>query len=125
MGFPIAKNGMKPPKGAPPISGPATGAATPPPVPAIQMNLAQMSAMGTTAGASAAQVSKGPAAGTGLPGAGPAEQPPGQSQAPVPPPPTPPIGATSRPSVGPHKGRSVGTHPSKSPHKRGNPVHGA
>ena len=73
-----------------------------PPSPAPQAKtLADVSAMGTTQGAPVAQITKGPQ----MPGAGG---------------PTP-----ARPVVAPHASTpSVGTHPSASPFKRGNPPHG-
>lgn len=111
-----------------PAGGPPMGGPSPPPVPSLdQMSLAQTSAMGTTAGAPVAN-SMGPPAGSGLPGAGPAPAMPGQNPIPTPGvdsgppigPPTPP-----NPVVAPHaKAKSVGTHASRSAHKRGNPTHG-
>lgn len=92
--------------------------------PAATMTLGQMSAAGTTAGAPAAQVDMGPPPGSGLPGSGPTPVNPTPD---VPPDSTPqsPMGGNQRPVVGSHATkRSVGTHPSRSPKKRGNPVHG-
>lgn len=91
----------------------------PPPSPQ-RMTPAEMSAMGTTAGAPVTQTSKGPQAGSGLPGSGPPPAPPGNAPAP------PPVGApNAAPRVQAHAGaRSVGTHQSRSPNKRANPVHG-
>jgi hypothetical protein len=100
-------------------------AAPSPPTPG-KMTLAQFSAMGTTAGAPVAQVSKGPPGGSGQPGSGPPPLQPGQQPQPQAIN-APPAGGPkpSRPVVGPHGGsRSVGTHASRSPNKQANPVHG-
>lgn len=92
--------------------------------------LAQLSAMGTTAGAAAAEVSKGPAPGTNLPGSGPAApQAPPPNAARQPPPQFnsgPPAGdMPARPVIKHHAStRSVGTHGARSPHKRKNVAHG-
>ena len=94
-----------------------------PPQPQGTKTLADTSAMGTTQGAPVMAISKGP-----IPGSGPPPAMPGNDQAPppaAPPANAAPIGDTARPVVGPHmKAQSVGTHPSKSTSKRGNPVHG-
>ena len=84
------------------------------------MTLAEMSAMGTTAGAPALQVSKGPPGGSGLPGSGPAAAMPGSAP---PPPANPPMGQPARPVVGSHGGAvSVGTHGTASAAKGANPA---
>lgn len=83
------------------------------------MTAAQASAMGTTEGAPATQTSKGPPPGSGLPGAGAPPPMPGMA------PQVPPAGSptSGRPVVTAHaRKHSVGTHASRSPSKRVNPV---
>jgi hypothetical protein len=111
-----------------PPNTPPGPAAPPAPPTGRSMTLAQASAMGTTQGAPVMQIAKGPPAGSGLPGSGPPPAQPGQDQQP------PGVTATTpaaggpkvaNPVVAPHRGQpSVGTHPSKSPNKQVNPVHG-
>jgi hypothetical protein len=106
-----------------PFSGPPAAPAAPAATPKLSsMTLAEASAMGTTAGAPAAATSKGPPAGSGLPGSGPPPAMPGQAPAPA----AQGAGVTAdRPVVAAHFNTpSVGTHPSASPHKQGNPSHG-
>ena len=94
-----------------------------PPQPQGTKTLADTSAMGTTQGAPVMAISKGP-----IPGSGPPPSMPGNDQAPAPQGPAAgqaPVGVAARPVVAPHANTpSVGTHTSKSTHKRGNPVHG-
>lgn len=77
--------------------------------------LAQASAAGTTVGApTPLSMGAQPGATAQAPQAGPPQGPP---QA-------PPAGAPANPVVQAHAQRSVGTHPSQSPQKRGNPTFG-
>lgn len=83
--------------------------------------LAELSAMGTTAGAPVQQTSKGPPGGSGLPGSGPPQAAPGTAPEPA------PVNANpkAKPPVVAHAGvESVGTHQSASPNKRANPPYG-
>ena len=107
----------------PPNTPPGPQAPAAPPPPPAARTLADVSAMGTTQGAPVMAISKGP-----LPGSGPPPAMPGNDQAPAPPAPPAgqaPVGVAARPVVAPHANTpSVGTHPSKSANKRGNPVQG-
>jgi len=81
------------------------------------VTLAEASAAGTTEGAPT-PLSMGAAPGTGLPGT--------NNPAPQAPPAAPSAGGPpANPPVAPHNAqRSVGTHQSRSPNKRGNPTFG-